>query len=51
MKFAVSHCTFPKGCTNSFQLLGAEWSFDESRGNKWIEIHILGFVLYFEFLE
>ena len=49
MRFVVSFGAYPKDYVNRFQLLGAEWSLDKECGNNWIEIHILGFVFYFEF--
>jgi len=49
MRFAISFGAFPKDYVNSFDLLGAEWSLDKEAGNRWIEIRLLGFILYFEF--
>lgn len=51
IKFNISHGIFNKECIKSFQLFGWEWNFDEECGNKWIEIYILGFILYFELIK
>jgi hypothetical protein len=51
MRFVISFGAFPRDLVNSFDLLGAEWAWSpDETGDKWIEIHLLGFILYFDFM-
>lgn len=48
MRFEISFGAFPRDYTNSFDILGAKWDWN-TESERWVEIHLLGFILFFDF--
>ena len=48
MRFSISFDAYPRDWTNSFDLLGVKWDWN-TKTERWFEIHILGFILFFNF--
>jgi hypothetical protein len=45
MRIKISFGAYPEDYVNSFDILGFEWTKGE-----WFEIHLLGFIIYFDLL-
>jgi len=50
MRFAISFGVNKSNVIKQLDFIGVEWCLDENFG-KWIEIHLLGFMLFFDFEE
>ena len=48
MKFSISSGIKRSDAIKQFDLLGLEWCLDKDFG-EWIEIHLLGIMLFFDF--